>query len=453
MPIRQIAKQVAAAAVWLLAAAGPASAAYTYSPTDFAVELVAYEPGTAAAFVTPTTALGRPTVDSLGDGWFINPAEPAPIVPFYPAWRDTELVRIGHEGHLIVQFEKPVEDHPDNPFGLDLIVFGNAFQTYDATNGWVNRDPDDVTSLSPGSGSVEPGTVSVSQDGQVWYAITNEGDPNDPGPPYTAYDPADPAKRYADAFAPTLGRVYDPDDPHRPDADWDWNHWWAEPTDPTLPLDPARDFAAYGGLTAKEIAEDYGESAGGTGFDVGWLDLPTDPETGRKWFRYVRVDNFRTEGPTPEVDAFADVAPLNVPLGDLDKNGTVGAPDVDLLGIHRDDPEYDAGYDLDGDGDADDDDLDALVHDILNTSYGDANLDGTVGDEDFSALLGNWGDPGTWKTGNFTFNLTVGDEDLSVLLGNWGKTGGHHLPEPATLALAALGAVAVLLRRRAAADV
>ncbi len=85
---------------------------------------------------------------------------------------------------------------------------------------------------------------------------------------------------------------------------------------------------------------------------------------------------------------------------------------------------------------------------------GDANNNGFVDDVDLAILLGNWEqDPliiSTWEMGNFTesgFGDTdVDDIDLAFLLGNW--TGpppaGASIPEPATLSLLALGALAVM---------
>ena len=84
---------------------------------------------------------------------------------------------------------------------------------------------------------------------------------------------------------------------------------------------------------------------------------------------------------------------------------------------------------------------------------GDADLSGFVNDDDLSLLLANWGadatgDPdGGWGRGEFNGVPPVDDDDLSLLLANW--SGGGQVPEPTlTAAVAALGALGILRRRR-----
>jgi hypothetical protein len=106
---------------------------------------------------------------------------------------------------------------------------------------------------------------------------------------------------------------------------------------------------------------------------------------------------------------------------------------------------------------------------VRYTFYGNANLDDRVDAADLSKLLGNFGtilpnpdDIMGWFLGNFNYDDRVDAADLSKLLGNWGEIegagglsdgpapvgGGVPTPEPATLALLALGAGAMLARRR-----
>jgi hypothetical protein len=51
---------------------------------------------------------------------------------------------------------------------------------------------------------------------------------------------------------------------------------------------------------------------------------------------------------------------------------------------------------------------------------GDADLDGTVNDVDFTVLLNNWGSGSTWSECDFNADGTVDDTDFTMLLNNWG---------------------------------
>ena len=45
---------------------------------------------------------------------------------FDPPYLASQLVSIGAGGSLTVQFGRPVINHPDNRFGTDFVIFGNA---------------------------------------------------------------------------------------------------------------------------------------------------------------------------------------------------------------------------------------------------------------------------------------------------------------------------------------
>ena len=77
---------------------------------------------------------------------------------------------------------------------------------------------------------------------------------------------------------------------------------------------------------------------------------------------------------------------------------------------------------------------------------GDANADGVVDDKDLSLLLASWHQDVGWADGNFNGDDVVNDADLSLLLANWVGTG--PVPEPATLAVLALGCLTAATRRR-----
>ena len=90
---------------------------------------------------------------------------------------------------------------------------------------------------------------------------------------------------------------------------------------------------------------------------------------------------------------------------------------------------------------------------------GDADKDGVVDAADYITVKQNFGmtSGATWAMGNFTDGLdgvgTVDWDDLQVLMANFGTRsigGAPAVPEPATLGLLAIGALAMLRRRRAA---
>lgn len=261
--------------------------------SDFATAVVAYVPGnglpadvlTGLIFDDPNSALGPPTVDTTGDGFIAAPDAVLPILPVHPAFRQSELVSIGAGGHLTLAFDHPVLDEPENPYGLDLIVFGNASLNVIEPASWTPADP--LQFILGSTLFEEPGEITVSADGTNWFSVDPE--------------------LMADAFAPTLGRTYDTNQPAvLPGIS---NLWWGAATDPTFPLDPAIGRESFLGTTLAYTARAYGRSAGGTGIDLGPVPLPTDPGTGHKYIHYVRITHPGGTA-TPEIDAVADVRPV-----------------------------------------------------------------------------------------------------------------------------------------------
>ena len=257
-------------------------------PNDFAIEVVGYKDGDVSSHNDPNTALGRPGVDTDYFG------ADRPVVPVYAAWEQDQVVKIGSGGHLVLKFSHKVGDDENNPYGIDFIVFGNTFQRIGGGVNWEYQDPATVT-ITSDDVYAEPGLVSVSQDGVTWYAY------NDPNLPK------------ADTFAPTLGRTYDPN--NTVDAYPGWlNQWWGEVTNPTVPLDPNLTAGDFVGKTVAEVCEIYGQSAGGTGFDLqdlapeDYAALAEDEETGRKWIQYVKVEYTGSILYETEIDAVADVS-------------------------------------------------------------------------------------------------------------------------------------------------
>ena len=265
-----------------------------HAGAQHAVEVIDYVPGqgNSGAYANPASALGPPTRISN------SAVDPSVVTPFQPAWRPDELVTIGVGGRLVLAFEEPVVDDPANPFGADLIIFGNSFFT--ASN-----------PQSPCVGTIyeEGGLIEVSLDGIDFRPI--EG-------------------ALADGLFPTLGYL---------DAEPFGTTAGMEESDFTRPVDPAMAELMLEGMCWDELLTSYGGSGGGTPIDIG--------PTGLAAIRFVRITTPTGSKFLPEIDAVSDVAPGGV-ASDLDGNGTVDGGDLTLLlGAWG---ETGSPFDLDGDG-------------------------------------------------------------------------------------------------------
>jgi len=248
---------LAAGLLALVAAASNAEA------SPFATQVISYTPGNPVGVANPapyqtdgSQAIGSPSRDTQFN---------SQVGVFYPAFGAGELVIVGAGGQLTVAFDHPVENDPANPFGMDLLVFGNAFYV--------------INPQQLASGTFEePGRVSVSQECTTWFDI--------PGSP-------------ADTVFPTLGytnTVYS----------GFGNSGGTIPTDFTRPVD--RSFSGLG-KTEAQINAGYAGSGGGTGIDIGLVGLD--------WIQYVRVWQPETDDWSTEIDGFADVSPVPEPASIL----------------------------------------------------------------------------------------------------------------------------------------
>jgi hypothetical protein len=294
--VKEMIKLILSCAVCLAIVA----AASNCTASEFATELVSYSgPFGAAPYDDPYAVLGKPAK-------YIK-ASPTQIFScslVYPAFlKDPNgvklVVTLDTGSYIVVGFDHKVADDPGNPYGIDFIVFGNSKLVGD---GWIepNTDMDSYYLKTPAYDEImgEPVTVSVAQhpDGP-WYTFEN-------GP-------------FADAsFFPTNAFAWDSDV-----KNWGREQDWLKAVDPNLTTED------FNGLSAAQAIELYEGSAGGTGFDLKWLApadyevLETDPATGRKWIRYIKV----TSDDAGEIDGFADVAAC--PSGDLNRDYRVNVRD------------------------------------------------------------------------------------------------------------------------------
>jgi hypothetical protein len=248
------------ATVSLTFAASTARAAYIYNPDDFAVEVVSSAglSGT-GIYNDPAAVLGRPTT------WFYNqwgaPGDHRVklVEPAYNTSPSGEklITTIPLNAQITVKMGRKVYNDPNNPFGIDLIVFGNSF--FAGSGGTVTESTSMNTFGIDGTVFAEPMKVSVSPDGASWYTY-------DSGP-------------YADSMFPTNSYVWD-----RANA-----LWTDEEADPTKPVNPTLTSAAFTG-TAADALDLYRStlngvtfnSAGGTGFDLA--------PSGFSYIQYVRIE-------------------------------------------------------------------------------------------------------------------------------------------------------------------
>lgn len=244
----------------------------THAADPWADHVVEYIPGigisndfvTGTPFDDATTAIGEPTrftSDAANFG--------GATTPLQSAFRNDEIVSIGEGGSLTVSFDEPVTDDPNNPYGIDLLIFGNSFLFGSFFNPDFSFNP---AGTADGVAS-EGGVVELSADGVNFVPVTNiEADGL-----YPTYGYAD----LTEPFPTASGSV---------------------PTDFTMPVDPAFDVV---GKTFAEVLAGYDGSGGGAGIDIGALGFAA--------ITHVRISNPTGAAFVPEIDALADVAAVPEP--------------------------------------------------------------------------------------------------------------------------------------------
>jgi hypothetical protein len=134
-------------------------------------------------------------------------------------------------------------------------------------------------------------------------------------------------------------------------------------------------------------------------------------------------------------------------LGDVNHDGAINSADIDDIYRHFGAGPAFAQWDVNGDGVVNQGDVTAEVISVMNTTYGDTNLDRRVNFADFQTLLDHWNLPGAWATGDFTGDSLVNFADFQKVLDNWNPMGtAAAAPEPGVVLLA-LGGLTLLRAR------
>ena len=217
---------------------------------QYADSVVGYSPGSGVtgSFLNPSAALGGPSrTNPFGES----------VDPFNPPYGTNQIVSIGTNGFLTLQFDRPILNDPANPFGLDFIVFGNAGFTItngDFTGGGIT----DGSLFSHNTGSTR---VSVSLDNVTYYTL----------------DPL---------LALTVDGLF--------------------PTDTTgnfqRAVDPALRTADFSGRSLSGIRALYNGSGGGTGFDLAWAQDTSGHSVVLPSASFVRIEVLSGKS---EIDAIA----------------------------------------------------------------------------------------------------------------------------------------------------
>jgi hypothetical protein len=220
---------------------------------QFADTVISYIEGSGVSpgYNDPTSALGAPTT-------FIGYQN---ADPFNPPYQSSDIVGIGTGGSLTLQFNTPIQNNPNNPFGLDFIIFGHA--GFNITNN--NYSGGGITDGSLFTGGTADVSVSVSADGTTFYTLNPLLTP------------------MVDGLFPT-------------DASGN----------PFLPVNPSLNAADFAGKDLAGIRALYNGSAGGAGFDIAWAIDGNNQGVLLPSIDYIRLDVLN-DGTPAYIDAITIV--------------------------------------------------------------------------------------------------------------------------------------------------
>jgi len=254
--------------------------AYVCNTNDFAVQIVSTNKiASLTHYNVPTAVLGPPTLlfydiyDSRLTNEITKVVEPEYWT--YPDKATPVICEISVGGYITVKMGSPIYHNPNNPYGLDFIVFGNSFyvdQGGSIVNNLTDMDSIPIAGLSGTYGHTT--TVSVSQDGTNWFNY-----------PYVPF------------LLPSDAYQWD-----------DFNRVWKkEVASESKPVNPTLNFPS--GVMVSNVVDQYVGANGGTGYSLQPSGLP--------WIQYIRIwagtsTNDTSSGDYTVIDAIGTVHPVTV---------------------------------------------------------------------------------------------------------------------------------------------
>src|ERR1041385_8588586 len=242
--------------VLLVLALAPASLLLS-QPAQFADSVISYDPGAgfAPGFTNSAAALGEPSRSNpFGD-----------TDPFDPPYGKAQIVSIGAGGHLVLQFHTPILNHPNNLYGYDFTIFGNAgfiitndfdLTTYD----WIGIPATDGSLFGSSAGQ---SLISVSRDGINFFQLDSAK-----APPVDSFPPTDGSGNFQ------------------------------------VPLDPQLTQTDFAGGTLERIRALYNGSGGGASYDISWAQDAAGNSVFLPEINFVRIDVLSGRA---EIDGVASV--------------------------------------------------------------------------------------------------------------------------------------------------
>ena len=155
--------------------------------------------------------------------------------------------------------------------------------------------------------------------------------------------------------------------------------------------------------------------------------------------------------------AFPDMQLIYLELpGDFNQDAILNAPDIDRLSTSIRTGQHELRFDLNENGLIEPKDRDTWVHNLAQTHYGDADVDGTFDSSDLVSVMvaGQYEDDlalnSTWSTGDWNGDGEFDSSDLVLAFedGGYAKaaTAVKAVPEPRSFAVFAI-VIPLLVRR------